>query len=650
MADQGDVKGGTGVPHFALASEYLRSLVSVKKPEYELEETASERSSHGSPPPELTARDADSGDWSASQLTINPGDTHRPSFFVECELQVRKLFAFMELHLSKVENELADTIQNMRLVASRREQKMAKATAESFIFSKSYLKVAQSESEKSQLLDLTTEEDKNDQVSISIGSMNRLKGVLLSLRDNLNSCFAALDELMTLHDDNALSHDGQSYLQSTDPKRREFESRITACLRKIESELHTQHQTNEVYVDDLGMENLVTTQVRNSPIGCITFLFLLLFLLIWGVICFMYFWNEDWTLYLRLIRSPLLIVFYVYLFGLNMKGWARAGINYVSIFAYFPNGIPTPKFVTNVAMLFSFLFSVFLIVLLFSTPFSPNIPAKLVAMVMWLSLLAFLINPLNVCLRRGRISFLMVTLRILLAPFFFVTFGDFWFADQLNSTVAFMLDFEYLLCYCISDPWIELNESDKEEVVCTQSGNGVRPLISCLPSLWRLLQCLRCYYDTRKIRHLLNAVKYATTFPVIVFATLFEVKVHYALSLANLDFRNVGWIIICWLLSSFVEALYTFIWDVYCDWGLLQISKGTLLRPKTLFPYKSLYLIAIVFNLILRFAWTLELTLAIVWHLNSGLIFTGLIVAEILRRFVWNFFRLEYEQIMRSKE
>jgi len=75
-----------------------------------------------------------------------------------------------------------------------------------------------------------------------------------------------------------------------------------------------------------------------------------------------------------------------------------------------------------------------------------------------------------------------------------------------------------------------------------------------------------------------------------------------------------------------------------------------LLRPKTLFPYKSLYLIAIVFNLILRFAWTLELTLAIVRHLNSGLIFTGLMVAEILRRFVWNFFRLEYEQIMRSKE
>ena len=434
MADQGDTRDGTVVPHFPLASQYLRSLLSVKRTEYELEETASENSMHGSPPPETTPQDSDD----AEPAVNSSEDTHRPSFFIECELQVGKLFAFMELHLSKVENDLADTIQNMRLVASKRKPKMAQAEVERSNLSKSYLKYAQAESEKSKLLDSSTKEDEGeDEMSISIGSVNHLKEVLLSLRDNLNSSFTALEELMALHDDNALSHDGRSYLQSTDPKRREFESRIAACLRNIESGLHTLPLTNEVHVDDdlgtFGIESLVTAQVQKSSIGCLTFLFLLPFLAIWGVICIMYFWNEDWIVYLRMIRSPLLIVLYVCLFGFNMKGWARAGIDYISIFSYFPKGIPTPRFVSNIAVLFAVFFGILVCVLLFSTPFSPDIPAKLVAMIMWLSLLAFLINPLNVCLRRGRISLLSVTVRILLAPFFFVAFGT--FGSLTSSTV-----------------------------------------------------------------------------------------------------------------------------------------------------------------------------------------------------------------------
>ena len=637
---------GTFIPYFALDSEYLKSLLIGKS--YELEEAASAKSFHGVFPPEITRQDSLEEVLSNSAPSLNSpvNGIHKPSFFIECELQVRKLFAFMELHLSKVEDDLEVTVQNVRLASSKQKQKMKESGMEES--TKSYFANLQGESEKSELLNSGIEED---HTSTSTGIMNRLREVLLSLQDSLNSSFAALDELVTLHDDNALSRDGHNYLQTTEPKRKEFEGRIDACLGKIESELHTLHRKN----NGLGRfheESAETVQVRKSPFGCLTVLYILLFLVICGVVCYMYFFSEHWVIYLRLIRSPLLIVFYLYLFGFNMKGWALAGIDYVSIFDYFPHGIPTPKFVNKVAGMFTIFFGVLVIALLSASPFSSNIPAKLIAMVMWLSLLGFLINPLNIYLRRGRISFLFVMVRILLAPFIFVYFGDFWFADQLNSTVAILLDMQYYVCFVISDPWT-VGTVKSDQKICTESGNGIRPIISCLPALWRFFQCLRCFYDTKQVRHLINAGKYSTTFPVVVFATLFAVKVKPGFSvfdLSHLDLKDVGWIIICWFVSSFVHALYTFVWDVYCDWGLLQLSKGTLLRPKTLFPSKCFYVLAAVFDMILRFAWTLKLTLAIVWHLDSDLLYTGLIVAEILRRFVWNFFRVEYEQILRSED
>ena len=642
---------GTFIPFFALDSEYLKSLLIGKGYTCELEEPASAKSFHGFFPPEITRQDSGEGTLSSSESALNSPivECQKASFFIECEFQIRKLFAFMELHLSKAESELAVAVQNVKSASAKQEEGEAKSDVE--LSTKTDFSDALSDSEKTAFLDSGIEDN---QLKSSKGIVNRLREVLLSLQESLNSSFASLDELVALHDDSTLSHDGRSYLQSKEFKKKEFEHRISACLGKIESELQVLHLVNEEHPDSFEGFHIVgkkmTEQVKKTPISRFAYLSFLLLLVIWGVMCYMYSSSHNpWVIYLRLLRSPLLVVFYLYLYGINMKVWANAGINYVSIFNYFLKGIPTPKFVNKVAAIFTVYFTLLVIVLLFVSPFSSDIPVKVIALVMWLSLLGFLINPLNVYLRRGRFSFLTVIVRILMAPFIFVYFGDFWFADQLNSTVALLLDIQYLGCYLISDPWI-VGTKMHDDNVCTQSSNGIRPIISCLPALWRLFQCLRCFYDTREVRHLINAGKYSTTFPVVVFATLFAVKVKPGFSLAHLNLNDVGWIIICWLLSSFVHALYTFIWDIYCDWGLLQLRKGTLLRPKILYRSKCFYFIAIVLDMILRFAWTLKLTLAIVWHVDSDLIYTGLVVAEILRRFVWNFFRVEFEQTVRSEK
>jgi len=50
---------------------------------------------------------------------------------------------------------------------------------------------------------------------------------------------------------------------------------------------------------------------------------------------------------------------------------------------------------------------------------------------------------------------------------------------------------------------------------------SMRPFVVCLPAWFRFAQCLRRYRDTKEtFPHLLNAVKYATSFFVVIFSYL----------------------------------------------------------------------------------------------------------------------------------
>lgn len=52
--------------------------------------------------------------------------------------------------------------------------------------------------------------------------------------------------------------------------------------------------------------------------------------------------------------------------------------------------------------------------------------------------------------------FLIQQGRIIAAPFVHVGFADFWLADQLNSLVTALLDFQYLACfYVVNGDWLE---------------------------------------------------------------------------------------------------------------------------------------------------------------------------------------------------
>lgn len=104
---------------------------------------------------------------------------------------------------------------------------------------------------------------------------------------------------------------------------------------------------------------------------------------------------------------------------------------------------------------------------------------------------------------------------------------------------------------------------------CMESNFTIRPIVNCLPAWFRFAQCLRRYRDSKEaFPHLVNAGKYATTFLVVIFATL---RAYHQHSYAT-TFDNPYTIL--WLLSQALSSTYAYTWDIKMDWGLFDRNAG----------------------------------------------------------------------------
>lgn len=179
------------------------------------------------------------------------------------------------------------------------------------------------------------------------------------------------------------------------------------------------------------------------------------------------------------------------------------------------------------------------------------------------------------------------------------------------------------------------------------------PILNIWPNLMRFLQSIRRFRDSKQWNpHVINAGKYLCAM-VVTLAYFLDVRIISA----SHSFKEWNWMRTVYIILSTISTIYRLGYDYYVDWGLLRINdvKYKFLRKEMTFK-PMWYYCAIVVNFILRFAWLILLiTLYFIGDkikANGSIIWVDVIVGsfEVIRRFIWNIFRLDNEQLNNAGE
>ncbi|XP_059293936.1 phosphate transporter PHO1 homolog 9-like [Lycium ferocissimum] len=328
------------------------------------------------------------------------------------------------------------------------------------------------------------------------------------------------------------------------------------------------------------------------------------------------------------------IVLHMLMYGANVYYWRRFRVNYPFIFG-FKQG--TELGYRQVLLLASGLSVLALAAALFQLDMDMDPKTRsyetfkeLIPLLLVIVLLLILFCPLNIIYRSTRFFFLRTAWHCLCAPLYKVTLPDFILADQLTSQVPAIRSLQFYVCYYVWGNFKTRSNTCQDSSVY----QVLHIIIAIIPFWSRFIQCLRRLYEEKDSMQGLNALKYFSTIVALVMRTLYDQK------------RGVFWKLMAASTSGITTVANTY-WDLVIDWGLLQRnSKNPWLRDKLIVPHKIVYFIAIVLDVILRLVWMqLVLDFQELPHLHKKAFVAIVACLEILRRGLWNFFRLENEHL-----
>ncbi|KAH0674319.1 hypothetical protein AABB24_008811 [Solanum stoloniferum] len=325
------------------------------------------------------------------------------------------------------------------------------------------------------------------------------------------------------------------------------------------------------------------------------------------------------------------IVLHMLLYAANIYFWRHYKINYAFIFG-FKQG--TELSYREVFLLSNGLAMLVLAALLMhlhmnsrAEVYGTHIEYVPLGLIMVLLFITFC--PFNIIYRSSRWFLIRCVFRCICAPLYKVTLPDFFLADQLTSQVEAIRSLEYYICYYT---WIKPSHGHN---TC-QSHNVYNIfyfILAIIPYWFRFFQCVRRLFEEKDQAQAYNGLRYFLTILAVVIKTAYVLR------------KSLTWEVLV-ILSSLITTLFNTYWDIVVDWGLLRRkSKNKFLRDKLILHHKSVYFTAMVLDVLLRFAW-LQLVLRFNVHSLRGSTVSSIFAClEVIRRGMWNFFRLENEHL-----
>ncbi|XP_061353965.1 phosphate transporter PHO1 homolog 1 isoform X1 [Gastrolobium bilobum] len=326
-----------------------------------------------------------------------------------------------------------------------------------------------------------------------------------------------------------------------------------------------------------------------------------------------------------------LVFLHFFLYGCNILAWRKTRINYSFIFELAPTKELKYRdifLICTVAMT-----AVVGVMFLHLTLLTKGYSYAQVQDIPGLLLLVFslvLVCPFNIIYRSSRYRFLCVIRNIILSPLYKVLMLDFFMADQLCSQVPMLRNLEYVACYYITGSYKTENYG-----YCMRKKHyrDLAYAVSFLPYYWRAMQCARRWFDEGQTSHLVNLGKYVSAMLAA------GAKVAYEKD------GSIGWLCAVVIMSS-AATVYQLYWDFVKDWGLLQMnSKNPWLRNELMLRRKGIYYLSMGLNLLLRLAWLQTVLHSSFENVDYRVTSLFLAALEVIRRGLWNFYRLENEHL-----